>query len=110
MSGHLILVLLFPVYLMFALLFRDESARLILALYQQVLMLQRQLGKQPLLSGLLVDKKRLAKALMIVKPETLVRWHWAIVPRYWRLLSKRKPGRPPEITPKTVLPPGPGPD
>ena len=110
MFWHLILVLLSPLYLMFALLFRDERARLVLALYQQVLVLQRQLAKRPslmkserlalVLSGLLVGKKKLAKALMIVKPETLVRWHRAIVRRHWRLLSRRKPGRPPEITPE----------
>jgi transposase InsO family protein len=35
-----------------------------------------------------------------VKPETLVGWHRAIVRRHWRLLSGRKPGRPPEITPE----------
>jgi len=32
----------------------------------------------------------------IVKPETLVGWHRAIVRRHWRLLSWRKPGRPAE--------------
>ena len=111
MFWHLILVLFSPVYLVFALVFRDDRARLVVALYQQVLVLQRQLGKQPslvkgerlalVLSGLLVGKTKLAEALMIVKPETLVRWHRAIVRRHWRLLSTRKPGRPPEITPET---------
>ena len=32
---------------------------------------------------------------MIVKPETLVRWHREIVRRHWRLRSRRRPGRPP---------------
>ncbi len=74
---------------MFALVSRDDRARLVVALYQQVLVLQRHVGKQ-----------KLAEALMIVKPETLVRWHRAIIRRNWRLLSRRKPGRPPEITPE----------
>jgi len=110
MFWHLIPVLFSPVYLMFALLFRDDRARLVVALYQQVLVLQRQLGKRPslakgerlalVLSGLLVGKTKLAEALMIVKPETLVRWHRAIVRRHWRLLSQKKPGRPPEIIPE----------
>jgi len=110
MFWHLILVLFSPLYLMFALLFRSDQARLVVALYQQVLVLQRQLGKQPslvkgerlalVLSGLLLSRKRLGEALVIVKPETLVRWHRAIVRRHWRFLSRRKPGRPPEITPE----------
>jgi len=108
MFWHLILVLLSPLYLMFALLFRSDQARLVVALYQQVLVLQRQLGKQPslvkgerlalVLSGLLLARKRLGETLMIVKSEMLVRWHRAIMQRHWRLLARRKPGRPPEIT------------
>ena len=92
MSWHLILVLFSPVYLMLALLFRDDRARLVVALVQQVLVLQRELGRRPslvkaerlalVLSGLLLGKKKLAKTLMIVKPETLVRWHRAIVRRH----------------------------
>lgn len=35
-----------------------------------------------------------------MKPETLVGWHPAIVRRHWRLLSRRKPDRPPAITPE----------
>jgi len=31
---------------------------------------------------------------MIVKPDTLVRWHREIVRRHWRLRSRRRPGRP----------------
>jgi len=110
MFWHVILLLFSPLYLMFVLAFRDDRARLVLALHQQVLVLQRQLGKRPslvkgermalVLSGLLLARKRLGEALMIVKPETLVRWHRAIVRRHWRLLSRRKPGRPPEITPE----------
>jgi len=110
MFWHLTLILFSPLYMMFALLFRNDQDRLVVVLYQQVLVLQRQLGKQPslvkgerlglVLSGLLLARKRLGEALLIVKPETLVRWHRAIVRRHWRLLSGRKPGRPPEITPE----------
>ena len=111
MFWHLILVLFSPVYLMFALLFRDDRARLVVALVQQVLVLQRELGRRPslvkaerialVLSGLLLARRRLREAILIVKPETLVGWHRAIVRRHWRLLSRRRPGRPPEITPET---------
>jgi transposase InsO family protein len=110
MFWHLILILFSPLYLMFALIVRGDQARLVVALYQQVLVLQRQLGKQPslmkgerlalVLSGLLLARERLGEALLIVKPETLVGWHRAIVRRHWRLLSQSKPGRPPEITPE----------
>jgi hypothetical protein len=78
MFWHLTLILLSPLYLMFALLFCNDQARLVVALHQQVLVLQRQLGKQPslvkgerlalVLSGLLLARKRLGDALMIVKP------------------------------------------
>jgi len=64
MFWHVILVLFPPVYLMLALLFRDDRARLVVALYQLALVL----------SGLLLARKRLGDALMIVKPETLVAW------------------------------------
>ena len=110
MFWHLILVLFSPLYLMFALLFRSDQDRLVVALYQQVLVLQRHVGKRPslvkgerlalVLSGVLLARRRLGDALLIVKPETLVGWHRAIVRRHWRLVSRRKPGRPPEITPE----------
>ncbi len=100
MFWHLILSLFSTLYRMFALLLRSDQARLVVALYQQVLVLQRQLGKQPslvkgerlalVLSGLLLARKRLGEALLIVKPETLVRWHRAIVRRHWRLLSRSR--------------------
>ena len=35
-----------------------------------------------------------ASVLMIVKPETVVGWHRAGFRRYWRLLSRRRRGRP----------------
>jgi len=37
MFWHLILILFSPLYLMFALLFRSDQDRLVVALYQQVL-------------------------------------------------------------------------
>jgi putative transposase len=111
MFWYVMLMLLSPLYLMFGLVFRGEQARLVLALHHQVLVLQRQLGKRPslvpverlalVLSSLLLGKEKLREALLIVKPETLVGWHRAIVRRHWRLLSRRKAGRPPEITPET---------
>jgi transposase InsO family protein len=110
MFWFVILMLSSPLYLMFGLVFRSEQARLVLALHHQVLILQRQLGKRPslvpierlalVLSSLLLGKKKLTEALLIVTPETLVGWHRAIVRRHWRFLSRRKPGRPPEITPE----------
>jgi transposase InsO family protein len=110
MFWHVMLMLFSPLYLMFGLLFRSEQARLVLALHHQVLVLHRQLGKRPslvpverlalVLSSLLLGKEKLREALLIVRPETLVGWHRAIVRRHWRFLSRRKPGRPPEITPE----------
>src|SRR6516225_10215097 len=35
-----------------------------------------------------------ASALVIVKPETVLGWHRAGFRRYWRLLSRRRGGRP----------------
>ncbi len=90
MFWHTMLLLFSPIYLMFGLVFRSEQARLILALYQQVLILQRQLGKRPslipaerlapVLSGLLLGKAKLAEALRIVKPETLRMLSWRGTP------------------------------
>jgi hypothetical protein len=105
MFWHMMLMLFSPLCLLFGLVLRSDQARLVLALYNQVLVLQRQLGKRPslvpierlalVLSSLLLGKEKLREALLIVKPETLVGWHRAIVRRHWRLLSKRRPGRPP---------------
>ena len=110
MFWHVMLMLFSPLYLMFGLVFRSEQTRLVLALHHQVLILQRQLSKRPslvpgerlalVLSSLLLGKEKLRETLLVVKPETLVGWHRAIVRRHWRFLSRRKPGRPPEITPE----------
>jgi len=69
MFWHMILVLFSRVYPMFGLLFWDDRARLVVALYRQVLALQRQLGRRTslapserlalVLSGLLLDKEQL---------------------------------------------------
>lgn len=40
-----------------------------------------------------------ARALVVVKPETVVRWHRAGFRWYWRFLSRHRPGRP-KITPE----------
>jgi len=90
MSWYVMLMLFSPLYLMLGLVLRSEQARLVLALHHQVLVLQPQLGK-----------RELTEALLIVRPKTLVGWRRAIVRRDWRLLSRRKPGRPAEITPET---------
>jgi hypothetical protein len=47
MFWHLILVLFSPLYLVFALLSPSDQDRLVVALYQQVLVLQRHVGKRP---------------------------------------------------------------
>jgi len=92
MFWYVMLMLFSPLYLVFGLVFRSQQARLVLALYHQVLILQRQLGKRPtlalgerlalVLSSLLLGKKKLTEALLIVTPETLVGWHLAIVRRH----------------------------
>jgi len=68
MFWYVILVLFSPIYLVFGPVSRTEQARLVLALHQQVLILQRQLGKRPslvpierlalVLSGLLLGKEK----------------------------------------------------
>ena len=73
-----------------------------LALRQQLAVLQRSV-KRPRLSnldrGLWVLLRRFwtdwAKVLVIVKPDTVVRWHRAGFRRYWTWRSRRlRPGRP----------------
>ena len=99
MFWYVMLMLFSPLYLVFGLVFRGEQARLVLALHHQILVLQRQLGKRPSLApSERLGKEKLTEALLIVQPVTLVGWHRAIVRRHWRLLSRKKSGRPPEIT------------
>jgi hypothetical protein len=105
MFWHSLLVFVSPVYVLIGRLLRDDRDRQILALRQQVLILQRQLGKRAtlrrpeklalLLACAGMAKRQLVDALMIVKPETLVRWHREIVRRRWTFRSPPRPGRPP---------------
>jgi hypothetical protein len=66
MFWHVVLLLFSPLYLLFGLVFRSEQARVVLALYHQVFVLQRQLGKRPSL----VPSERLALVLSNLLLET----------------------------------------
>lgn len=105
MLYYFYLLLLAPIYsLMSILLLRDQD-REILLLRQQLLILHRQLGRKPaygrleklalLLAALRLSKRRLAAALSIVQPDTLLRWHRELVRRHCTFRQKRRPGRPP---------------
>ena len=88
----------------FAALFRSREEQVVveLALRQQIAVLaQRQ--PRPRLTGfdrafwVLLSRiwPRWKTALVIVRPETVVRWHREGFRRYWRSISTRGPGRPP---------------
>jgi len=104
MFWHLLLVLLSPLASLISGLLRDDRDRQILALRQQVLILQRQVGKRPrlsrveklalLLTCVRMRQTQLLDCLMITKPATLIGWHWQIVRRHWTFHPKRRPGRP----------------
>jgi hypothetical protein len=74
----------------------------VLALRQQINVLQRLRPKRPIFS--LTDRLVLGwicrlfpnarGALAIVRPETVLRWHRAGFRTYWRRKSRRRPGRP----------------
>jgi len=104
MFWHLLLILLSPLTTLCLRVLRDHRDREILALRQQVLILQRRLAKRPRLNrserlALLLTfwgmkRRQLLASLMIVKPTTIVGWHRQIVRRHWTFRCKRKPGRP----------------
>src|SRR6202521_2217827 len=80
---------------------RSDTALEVLALRQQVAMLKRQ-QPRPTLTRL--DRffwttlrhlwPRWSDVLLIVKPETIVRWHRAGFRLYWRWRSRPRGGRP----------------
>ena len=85
MFYYLHLLLLAPLYSwVSSWLLRDQN-REILLLRQQLLIMQRQLGRKPaygrleklalLLAALRLSKRRLASAVLIVQPDTMLRWH-----------------------------------
>lgn len=104
MFWHLLLVLCAPLASLLSGLLRDDRDRQVLALRQQVLILQRQVGKRTrlsrteklvlLLAGARMKQTHLLDCLMIVKPATLVAWHRQIVRRHWIFPSERRLGRP----------------
>ncbi len=104
MIWHIALLLLSPLAAVIGRLTPNDRDREILALRQQLLILQRQLGKRPrlmrterlalLLTCLRMKKQQLLDTVLIVKPATLVGWHRQIVRRHWTFKQKRKPGRP----------------
>ena len=104
MFWHLVVVLLSPLSALCVGLLHDDRDREILALRQQVLILQRRLAKRPqltrrerlalLLTFWRMKQRQLLASLMIVQPATLANWHRQIVPRHWTFGAKRRPGRP----------------
>lgn len=84
--------------------FGDARDAEILALRHQVLVLQRQINRPRFtetdrailaLLAVAMDRARRGRALMIVRPETVIRWHRRLVARRWTQPPNRQPGRPP---------------
>lgn len=76
----------------------------ILALRHQVLVLQRQINRPRFnetdrtilaLLASAMNRARRGRALMIVRPATVIRWHRRLVARRWTQPPTRQPGRPP---------------
>ncbi len=76
----------------------------ILALRHQILVLQRQIGRpqftdtdRTILAVLAsaMERARRRTAFLIVRPETVLRWHRRLVARHWTQPPAAKPGRPP---------------
>ena len=105
MFYYLHLLLLAPIYSLVSSLLLGDQEREILLLRQQLLIMQRHLGRKLaygrleklalLLATLRLSKRRLAAARLIVQPDTLLRWHRELVRRHWTFRQKRRPGRPP---------------
>lgn len=76
----------------------------ILALHHQILVLQRRINRQRFnetdrtilaLLASVMDQARRNRALMIVRPATVIRWHRRLVARHWTQPPTARPGRPP---------------
>src|SRR6476659_5615665 len=82
---------------------RRDLAVEVVALRQQVRMYQRQATRAPrlarwdkvLLVAILTRYRALASAVVIVQPDTVLRWHREIVRRQWTYGTTPKRGRPP---------------
>jgi hypothetical protein len=82
----------------------DSRDAEILALRHQILVLQRQVGRPrfnetdrailALLSSTM-DRTRRATTFLIVRPETVLRWHRRLVAQHWTQPPTPKRGRPP---------------
>jgi hypothetical protein len=81
---------------------RAELAAEILVLRQQVNVLRRRMPKRPALRN--IDRllfvwlfrwfPSTVHALAIIRPETVIRWHWGDFRAYWRWRSRSRVGRP----------------
>ena len=93
----------------FRIIFRDRSSLIAenMALRQQLAVLQRKVGRPKLRSSDRIFWAWLSRlwngwrsTLLIVQPETVVKWHRQGFKLYWRFKSRKRPGRPgisPEI-------------
>ena len=80
------------------------------ALRQQLIVLQRKVRgrtvrqqRSPVLRPALSLVPSVREAMLIIRPETLVRWHRAGFRGYWRRKSRSPGGRPPISTELRVL-------
>jgi putative transposase len=96
----------------------DEKTLELLVLRQQLLILRRHQKRGPSISAgeklilvTLLDrlcglsragKARLEKIVLIFKPETLLRWHQALIKKKWTFASASKPSGRPPIEPEMV--------
>ena len=74
----------------------------VIAIRQQVRMYRRQAQRAPrltrwdkvVLAAIIASDRALARAVVIVQPETVLRWHREIVQRRWTLGNAPQRGRP----------------